>query len=44
MRYIFADESWEDYLYWQKTNKKYAKKINNLFLVHDKNYKQLNIR
>jgi len=30
MRYIFVDESWEDYLYWQKTNKKYVKKINNL--------------
>ena len=22
MKYIFVDESWEDYLYWQKTNKK----------------------
>ena len=30
MKYIFVDESWEDYLYWQKTNKKYAKKINDL--------------
>jgi len=30
MRYIFVDESWEDYLYWQKTNIKYVKKINNL--------------
>ena len=30
MRYIFVDESWEDYLYWQKTNKKYVKKINDL--------------
>ena len=30
MKYIFVDESWEDYLYWQKTNKKYLKKINNL--------------
>ncbi|MCB0806863.1 MAG: Txe/YoeB family addiction module toxin [Bacteroidales bacterium] len=30
MRYIFVDESWEDYIYWQKTNKKYVKKINDL--------------
>ena len=30
MRYVFVDESWEDYLYWQKTNKKYVKKINDL--------------
>lgn len=30
MRYIFVDESWEDYLYWQKTDKKILKKINEL--------------
>ncbi|WP_282039389.1 Txe/YoeB family addiction module toxin [Saccharicrinis aurantiacus] len=30
MKYIFVDESWEDYLYWQKTNKKYVHKINEL--------------
>lgn len=30
MKYLFVDESWEDYLYWQKTNKKYATKINDL--------------
>ena len=30
MKYIFVDESWEDYLYWQKTDKKYVKKINDL--------------
>jgi len=30
MKYVFVDESWEDYLYWQKTNKKYVKKINAL--------------
>ncbi len=28
MKYIFVDESWEDYLYWQKTNLKIAMKIN----------------
>ena len=27
MKYIFVDESWEDYLYWQKTDKKILKKI-----------------
>jgi len=30
MRYIFVDESWEDYLYWQKTDKKILSKINDL--------------
>ncbi len=30
MKYIFVDESWDDYLYWQKTNPKYVKKINEL--------------
>ena len=33
MKYIFVDESWEDYLYWQKTNKKYVKKINALLIA-----------
>lgn len=30
MKYIFVDESWEDYLYWQKTDKKKLKRINEL--------------
>ena len=30
MRYIFVDESWEDYLYWQATDKKILAKINEL--------------
>jgi len=30
MKYIFVDESWEDYLYWQKTDKKMLQKINEL--------------
>jgi len=30
LRYIFVDESWEDYLYWQKTDKNMLLKINNL--------------
>ena len=28
MKFIFVDESWEDYLYWQKTDKKILKRIN----------------
>lgn len=30
MKYIFVDESWEDYLYWQKNDKKMLSKINAL--------------
>ncbi len=30
MKLIFVDESWEDYLYWQKNDKKKMKKINEL--------------
>lgn len=30
MKYIFVDESWQDYLYWQQTDKKVLKKINDL--------------
>ena len=28
MIYVFVDESWEDYLYWQKIDKKMLKRIN----------------
>lgn len=30
MKLVFVDESWEDYLYWQKTDKKMLKRINSL--------------
>ena len=30
MKYIFVDESWEDYLYWQKEDRKTLKRINTL--------------
>lgn len=30
MKYTFVDESWEDYLYWQKNDKKMLSKINAL--------------
>ena len=32
MKYIFVDESWEDYLYWQSNNKKILKRINDLII------------
>lgn len=30
MRLVFAEKAWEDYLYWQKTDKKLLKRINTL--------------
>lgn len=30
MQLVFVDESWEDYLYWQQTDKKKLKRINDL--------------
>jgi len=33
MNLTFADEAWEDYLYWQKQDKKMSKKINELIKV-----------
>lgn len=30
MRLIFAEKAWEDYLYWQRTDKKLVKRINAL--------------
>lgn len=30
MKYIFVDESWEDYLYWSRTDKKMLQRINEL--------------
>ena len=30
MKYVFVDESWEDYLYWQKIDKQKLKRINEL--------------
>ena len=30
MKYVFVDESWEDYLYWQQTDKKMVLRINEL--------------
>lgn len=30
MRYLFNDDSWEDYLYWQRTDRKMLNRINAL--------------
>ena len=30
MKLIFADEAWEDYLYWQKQDKRMLERINKL--------------
>ena len=30
MKLVFAENAWQDYLYWQKTDKKVLKRINQL--------------
>jgi toxin YoeB len=30
MKYVFSEQAWEDYLFWQKTNKRVLKRINKL--------------
>lgn len=30
MKLIFAEQAWEDYLYWQKSDKKLLKRVNSL--------------
>ena len=30
MKLIFSDHAWDDYLYWQKTDNKVLRRINNL--------------
>jgi toxin YoeB len=30
MRLVFADEAWEDYLYWQKQDRKMVERMNRL--------------
>ncbi len=30
MKLIFSEQAWDDYLYWQKTDKKTVKRINTL--------------
>ena len=33
MKYVFSEHAWEDYLYWQKTDKRIFKRINKLIKV-----------
>jgi len=37
MKLIFSEHAWEDYLYWQKTDKKMVKRINELIRDIDRN-------
>ena len=37
MKLIFSDHAWEDYLYWQKADKKMVKRINELIRDIDRN-------
>ena len=37
MRKIWFEEAWEDYLYWQKTDKQTLKKINELIKDSERN-------
>ena len=37
MRKVWSDEAWEDYLYWQRLDKKTLKKINDLIKDIDRN-------
>ena len=40
MEVLFLDQAWEDYLYWQKHDKKVLKKINELLKDIDRNHFQ----
>jgi toxin YoeB len=37
MKLIFSENAWEDYLYWQKTDKKTANRINKLIKETQRN-------
>lgn len=39
MRLVFSENAWEDYLYWQKTDKKTVERINALIREHRIVYK-----
>ncbi len=38
MKYVFVDESWEDYLYWQKNDKLILARINHLLKDISRNH------
>lgn len=37
MKKVFSDQAWDDYLYWQKTDKRILKRINTLLKNIDRN-------
>ena len=37
MKKKWHDDAWEDYLYWQRTDKRYLKKINDMIRSIDRN-------
>jgi toxin-antitoxin system, toxin component, Txe/YoeB family len=37
MNKLFTDEAWKDYLYWNETDKKQLKKVNDLIKEIDRN-------
>lgn len=37
MKYVFVDESWEDYVFWQGTDKKMVQRINELLKDNSRN-------
>lgn len=38
MRFIFTEESWEDYIFWQRSDPKKAKRINELLKDISRNH------
>ena len=38
MKKIFSDRAWEDYLHWQKNDKRMLKKVNELLKDIDRNH------
>ena len=46
MKLKFTEQAWEDYLYWQKTDKKLLRRINDLRYVFEYNgpTKEMNLR
>jgi toxin YoeB len=37
MKYVFVEESWEDYMFWQKTDKNVLKRINSSLIDISRN-------
>ena len=37
MKFIFSENTWKDYLYWQKTDKKILSRVNELIMDIQRN-------